>query len=316
MEQWLQRLPIRTLATHGIVLCAVLYDGLTLAACVTSCCRDTREKTPRPKGPPARQALLPGSLGACATRLGMSGTLSRASGARPPRGRASRPVGAAVDGPWEAAPGAGGQAGSCLVSGQVHNARVYTLESPRARGATPGDPGPPVRLPLSQALPAREPRAPVSVKLPWGTRGVGSRSESQRPIPVSSALKSVMTLPRRHLDSLPGARPWGGSLLSRCPKQQGPGRLDLVSIEILVSSCPPEVQCLGWKVCAASWFLSLFFFKPLSQRTVSRRVVAAALCASSSCGPASLGRVVCMDVHPLIVQAFASLQRRRGKGRP
>lgn len=66
--------------------------------------------------------------------------------------------------------------------------------------------------------------------------------------------------------------------------------------------------------CAASWFLSLFFFKSLSQRTVSPRVVAP--CASSSYGPSSLGWVFCMDVHPLIVQAFASLHRRTGKGRP
>ena len=160
------------------------------------------------------------------------------------------------------------------------------------------------------------PPKPVSVKLLWGTRGAGSRSESQRPVPVSSALHSVMRLPRRHLDSLPGARPWGGSLLSCGPKQQGPGHLDLVSIEILVSSCLPEVQCVGWKVCAASWFLRLFFFKSLSQRTVSPRVVAAAPCASSSYGPASLGWVVCMDVHALIVQGFASLQRRTGKGHP
>eukprot|EP00071_Canis_lupus_P048693 XP_022282250.1 uncharacterized protein LOC102156959 [Canis lupus familiaris] len=297
MEQWLERLPIRTLATRGIVLCVVLYDGLTLVACVTSCCRDTREKTPHPKGPPARQALLPGSLGACATRLGMSGTRSRASGARPPRGRASRPVGAAVDGPWRQPRELGARLvlvwfwDRCII-------HVFTLWNPPGLEV----PHPEILVHLCGFLqrnpshPRHQfpfvflfiPPKPVSVKLLWGRCGVGGRSESQRPIPISSALKSVMRLPRRHLDSLPGARPWGGSLLSHSPKQQGPGHLDLFPLRFL--SRPVSLKCsvLAGK-CAASWFLSLFFFKSLSQRTVSPRVVAP--CASSSYGPASLGWV-------------------------
>ena len=113
----------------------------------------TSQRAPGSAGPPARKPRClchpPGDERdpfSC-----QRGQASEREGLQASRGGGGRSL--------EAAPGAGGQASSCLVSGQVHNPRVYTLESPGAGGATPGDPGPPVRLPLSQALTAREPRA-------------------------------------------------------------------------------------------------------------------------------------------------------------